>query len=216
MSRPIELIFEKRAELKQKLEEIREMRKKGGKRFQKPCIYVAMVTQPPASHANPNPECNAVVQVINVQGGRNKAATVTNMLRRGQYPIGYDFPSDETFRQWKSAAQNSNAMVSGDIAKYLATGEDPWASLRFILDEQIKVTLQTWQAADYKHESELEKKMLAEENAQLKEELLKLGGLKSDKGVKAKEAEKPKKEEVDPDAESVEDLKAELEKSKNK
>lgn len=204
---PIELIHENREDLRKQIEVLREDRKNKPERFKKPCVYVAMLVRAPASRANPNPQYKPVVKTINLHGGRNKTSSITNMLRRGQFPVAYDFPTDERMKALLESAKKTKT-TKGDIARYIASGEDPWAEVRKFLDRTIQDTFTNWDMADLREQSELEKKALLEEKAALEKEVARLAGKKVEKKAPAKQ------EEADYESESEDELKKELEKSK--
>lgn len=160
------LIHEHRENIKAQLSDLKKSRAALPAAYKKPCIYLASVVKGPRSKANPAGTREVKVVVFNVHGGHKKPATVRNMMRNGQFPVGHDLPDTDSIYREVSALQNAEGTLVGDAAKLGATGQDPYAELRNFLDAQIHNLFSHWELGDIKQEyTSLQKRALDAEQA---------------------------------------------------
>lgn len=106
---------------------------------QKPTVYLATVSQPVPNRADRNPAKKISITQFHVQGGHCKPGAMMNKIRRGKYPVGYDFPTDKQLKGMLDSVRTTDATISGIWSAVAVSDGDPFGELRGYLNGHIKL-----------------------------------------------------------------------------
>ena len=170
-----ELINEHKDELLEELAALKEKRSLIPRLRDVACVYMAGVTTVPRSKDNPNPSPVVGITVFNISNGHNKKASIINMARRGKFPIGYDFPTDERLNHIRTSLKKTPShMITRSEARQLQE-EDPYYEMREYVELKKGELLDGWKSQDTIEDQqaqirELEKRLLSAEKHQADKE----------------------------------------------